>query len=68
MGCRSLRYHSNYVACVHLRYLSKFSSGLLLFHPPMSYEVVEHFACTQRKEGHLQQKHHVTANLDQVLV
>lgn len=31
-------------------YLSKFSSGLLLLHPPMSYEVVEHFTCTHRPQ------------------
>lgn len=29
-------------------YLSKFSSGLLLLHPPVSYEVVEHFTWLNR--------------------
>ena len=37
--------------CVCVCYLSKLSSGFFLLHPPMSYEVVEHFTCTQTETG-----------------
>lgn len=50
MGCKSFQVVAGATA-VTVSYLSKFSSGLLLLHPPMSYEVVEHFTCTHRRES-----------------
>lgn len=50
MGCKSFQVVAMATA-VTVCYLSKFSSGLLLLHPPMSYEVVKHFTCTHRRES-----------------
>ena len=37
-------------------YLSKFSPGLFLLHPPMCYEVVEHLPCKEKEREKVRKK------------